>query len=33
LWGAKFVPAFSVDAHGDLVLDLERLDELKMVGS
>jgi inward rectifier potassium channel len=33
LWGAKFVPAFSVDPHGDLVLDLERLDELKMVGS
>jgi inward rectifier potassium channel len=33
LWGAKFVPAFSIDSHGDLVLDLERLDELKMVGS
>jgi inward rectifier potassium channel len=33
LWGAKFVPAFSVDPAGDLVLDLDRLDELKMVGS
>jgi len=33
LWGAKFMPAFHVDPAGDLVLDIERLDELKMVGS
>ncbi len=31
LWGAKFVPAFTVDPNGDLVLDIERLDELKKV--
>lgn len=32
LWGAKFVPAFHVDPKGDLVLDVNRIDELKMVG-
>lgn len=31
LWGAKFVPAFSVDLKGDLILDLNRIDELKML--
>jgi inward rectifier potassium channel len=31
-WGAKFVPAFHVDQSGDLVLDVNRIDELKMVG-
>jgi inward rectifier potassium channel len=31
LWGAKFEPAFSVDTQGDLVLDLDRVNELKML--
>jgi inward rectifier potassium channel len=29
LWGAKFQPAFSVDPQGDLILDLDRVNELK----
>src|SRR6202035_5882261 len=29
LWGAKFMPAFNVDTHGDLVLDLDRVNELR----
>jgi len=33
VWGAKFVPAFSIDPGGDLVLDVNRIDELKMVSS
>jgi inward rectifier potassium channel len=32
LWGAKFVSAFSVDLKGDLVLDLDRVHELRMLG-
>jgi inward rectifier potassium channel len=32
VWGAKFVPAFSVDPKGDLVLEVDRIDELRMVG-
>ncbi|HYL35249.1 MAG TPA: ion channel [Bryobacteraceae bacterium] len=32
LWGARFVPAFHVDRNGDLVLDVNRVGELKMVG-
>ena len=31
VWGAKFVPAFNVDQEGDLILDVKRIDELKMV--
>ena len=31
-WGAKFLPAFHVDTDGDLVVDLNRIDELKTVG-
>jgi inward rectifier potassium channel len=31
VWGAKFQPAFSVDPHGDLVVDVSRIDELKVV--
>jgi len=31
LWGAKFAPAFNVDTKGDLVLDLDRVNELKML--
>jgi inward rectifier potassium channel len=30
-WGAKFVQAFSVDPQGDLILELERIHELKML--
>jgi inward rectifier potassium channel len=33
VWGAKFVPVFSIDPEGDLVLDVNRIDELKMVSS
>lgn len=32
LWGAKFQPAFHVDGKGDLVLDVNRIHELKMLG-
>ena len=32
LWGAKFEPAFRVDQKGDLVLDVNRIHELKMLG-
>jgi inward rectifier potassium channel len=28
LWGGRFAPAFSVDARGDLVLDIRKLSEL-----
>ena len=31
VWGAKFQPAFSVDPKGDLLLDVGRIDELKIV--
>ncbi|HLK22819.1 MAG TPA: ion channel [Bryobacteraceae bacterium] len=31
VWGAKFQPAFSVDPAGDLILDVNRIDELKVV--
>jgi inward rectifier potassium channel len=27
-WGARFAPAFSVDAHGDMVLELRKVSEL-----
>jgi len=30
-WGAKFVPAFHVDNKGDLVLDVNRIHELKQI--
>ena len=29
VWGARFAPAFEVDSHGDMVLELERLSELR----
>lgn len=31
VWGAKFQPAFHVDPEGDLVLDVERIDDLRPV--
>jgi inward rectifier potassium channel len=32
IWGAKFSPAFKVDPHGDLVVEVNRIDELKLLG-
>jgi inward rectifier potassium channel len=32
IWGAKFIPAFKVDPKGDLVVEVDRIDELKLVG-
>jgi inward rectifier potassium channel len=32
IWGAKFTPAFKVDPKGDLVVEVDRIDELKLVG-
>jgi inward rectifier potassium channel len=32
LWGAKFLPAFHVDTKGDLVLDVNKIHELKVLG-
>jgi inward rectifier potassium channel len=31
VWGARFIQAFSVDPKGDLVLDLDRVNELRML--
>ena len=31
IWGARFTPAFKVDQQGDLVLEMDRINELKMV--
>jgi inward rectifier potassium channel len=31
LWGAKFAPAFHVDPSGDLVLDVQRINDLRTV--
>jgi inward rectifier potassium channel len=32
VWGAKFIPAFKVDTKGDLVVEVDRIDEMKLVG-
>ncbi len=32
IWGAKFVPTFKVDDEGALVVEVDRIDELKLVG-
>lgn len=32
IWGAKFVPAFSVDTKGDLILEVNRIHDLRRVG-
>jgi inward rectifier potassium channel len=32
IWGAKFIPAFRVDPKGDLVVEVDRIDELKLIG-
>jgi inward rectifier potassium channel len=32
VWGAKFTPSFKVDTKGDLVVEVDRIDEMKLVG-
>ncbi len=32
VWGAKFIPTFKVDAKGDLVVEVDRIDDMKLVG-
>jgi inward rectifier potassium channel len=32
VWGAKFVPAFKVDPKGDLIVEVGRIDEMKLIG-
>ncbi len=32
VWGAKFIPTFKVDGKGDLVVEVDRIDEMKLVG-
>jgi inward rectifier potassium channel len=32
IWGAKFAPAFKVDAKGDMVVEVNRIDEMKLIG-
>ncbi len=32
VWGAKFEPAFTVDAKGELVLEIDRVSKLRKVG-
>jgi|HubBroStandDraft_5_1064220.scaffolds.fasta_scaffold133632_2 inward rectifier potassium channel len=32
VWGAKFTPAFKVDTKGDMVVEVDRIDEMKLVG-
>jgi inward rectifier potassium channel len=31
VWGAKFIPTFKVDAKGDLVVEVDRISEMKLV--
>jgi inward rectifier potassium channel len=32
VWGAKFIPAFKIDPKGDLVVEVDRIDDMKLVG-
>jgi inward rectifier potassium channel len=32
VWGARFTPAFKVDEKGDLVVEVDRINEMKLVG-
>jgi inward rectifier potassium channel len=32
VWGAKFTPAFKVDTKGDMVVEVDRINELKLIG-
>ncbi len=31
VWGARFIPAFSIDAHGDVVIHLDDIDKMERV--
>ena len=31
VWGAKFIPAFKFDPKGDMVVEVDRIDEMKLV--
>lgn len=31
VWGAKFIPTFKVDTKGDLVVEVDRIDEMRLV--
>jgi inward rectifier potassium channel len=31
VWGAQFIPAFKIDSKGDLVVEVDRIDDMKMV--
>jgi inward rectifier potassium channel len=32
IWGAKFTPTFKVDNKGDLIVEVDRINEMKLVG-
>src|SRR5579863_1169238 len=32
VWGAKFIPSFKVNAKGDLVVEVDHIDEMRLVG-
>jgi inward rectifier potassium channel len=32
VWGAKFTPAFRFDTKGDMIVEVDRIDELKVLG-
>jgi inward rectifier potassium channel len=32
VWGAKFLPTFKVDSKGDLVVEVDRINEMRLVG-
>lgn len=32
VWGAKFIPAFKVNPKGDMVVEVDRIDEMKLIG-
>jgi len=32
IWGAKFTPAFKVDGKGDMVVEVNRIDDMKLIG-
>jgi inward rectifier potassium channel len=32
IWGAKFTPAFKIDGKGDMVVEVNRIDEMKLIG-
>jgi len=32
VWGAKFNPAFRFDTKGDMIVEVDRIDEMKVLG-